>query len=115
MTGKSRKVQRAMLGAVIVMFGCDAAQAQSQIGFGIAITTYGVYTTGAYIYFSPGIPNLEGCTNAAGNEVWIDFGQPEGKTLYATVMAAYAAGQKVGFGVSGCAGQLPVVYRVDVQ
>jgi hypothetical protein len=31
-------------------------------------------------------------------------------------VAAYLAGQKVGFGVSGChAGGLPLLYRIDVK
>jgi len=88
------------------------------------VTTIGTYTgvsgaLGAYVTFSPAIPGLEGCSNTTGNEVWIDFSsttQPDGKTLYATILAAFLAGHTVGFGVNTCvqAGQMPLVYRVDV-
>ena len=75
---------------------------------------------GAVITFSPGIAGLEGCSNTAGNAVWIEFAsttQPDGKALYASVMAATLAGKVVTFGVAGCAdaNQLPLVYRVDVN
>jgi len=100
-----------------------AALAISQVPAS-TITSMGTYTgtsgaTGAWVIFSPAIPSLEGCSNAAGNQVWIDFSstvQPDGKTLYATVLAAYLSGHTVGFGVSSCvqAGQLPLVYRVDL-
>ncbi len=88
------------------------------------ITSMGTYTgasgsQGAWVIFSPAIPSLEGCSNTAGNTVWIDFSstvQPDGKTIYATVLAAFLSGHAVGFGVTGCvdAGQLPLVYRVDL-
>lgn len=75
---------------------------------------------GAYVVFSPAVPGLEGCGNTAGNQVWIDFSstvQPDGKTIYATVLGAFLTGHSIGFGVNGCvdAGQLPLVYRVDVH
>jgi hypothetical protein len=101
----------------------SAALALSQIPAS-TITSMGSYTgasggAGAWVVFSPAIPNLEGCGNAAGNQVWIDFSstvQPDGKTIYATVLAAFLSGHAVGFGVSGCVdgGQLPLVYRVDL-
>ena len=70
--------------------------------------------------FTPGIANLEGCSNTAGNMAWIDFSsavQPDGKSLYATILAAAASGESVSMGVSGCAdnNQLPLVYRVDLH
>ena len=95
----------------------SSAWAASYVPLGSTITTYSVYSSGAVIVFAPAQPGIEGCSYQPGNELWIDFALPEGKTLYATFIAAYTAGQKVGFGVSGCgdAGQLPSVYRVDVQ
>jgi len=101
----------------------SAAIAISQVPAS-TITSMGTYTgasgsQGAWVIFSPAIPSLEGCSNTVGNQVWIDFSstvQPDGKTIYATVLAAYLSGHSVGFGVSGCAasGQLPLVYRVDL-
>jgi hypothetical protein len=101
----------------------SAALAISQVPAS-TVTAMGSYTgasggAGAWVVFSPAIPNLEGCSNTAGNQVWIDFTstvQPDGKTIYATVLAAFLSGHSIGFGVSGCvdSGQLPLVYRVDV-
>jgi len=89
-----------------------------------SITNVAIYSgssggTGAYVVFSPGIPNLEGCSNAAGNQVWIDFtstSEPTGKSLYATVLAAWFAGHTVAFEVNGCVdgGLLPLVYQVSI-
>lgn len=69
------------------------------------------------IRFTPAIPNLEGCPYSAGDEVIIDWTtDPNAKAMYATALAAYLAGQKVGFGVSGCyPGSAPLAYRVDVK
>lgn len=72
---------------------------------------------GAYVIVTPAFaPNVEGCTGTADNEIWIDFSDANGKTLYATVLAAQLGGQTVNFGVRGCGdnGQLPLVYSVNV-
>ena len=100
-----------------------AALAISQVPAS-TITSMGSYTgasggAGAWVVFSPAISNLESCGNTAGNQVWIDFSsavQPDGKTIYATVLAAFLAGHSIRFGVSSCvdAGQSPLVYRVDL-
>jgi len=80
----------------------------------------GVSANGAYISINPALANgTEGCTYTPANLLWIDFSstvQPDGKALYASVLAAILAGKQVNFGVAGCgdAGQLPLVYRVDV-
>lgn len=86
------------------------------------ITKIGIYSgttgsPGAYVYFSPALPGLEGCTNSVGNEVWIDFtstSEPTGKSLYATTIAGWLAGHTVSFEVSRCAFGLPLVYNVEV-
>ena len=80
----------------------------------------GTAAQGANIQFSPARPNVEGCPYAPGNLVWIDFSspiQPDGKVLYATVLAAVMAGKTVIFSVRGCGpnGQVPMVYSVQVN
>ena len=111
-----RSIVRIWSAIALGMIAVGTVQASAQFALGTTITSYGVYASGAYINFSPAQPGLEGCIYATGNELWIDFAQPEGKSLYATFLAAVLAGKPVGFGVSGCgdAGQLPLVYRVDV-
>jgi hypothetical protein len=80
----------------------------------------GTAAQGANIQFSPAQPKVEGCPYAPGNILWIDFSsptQPDGKVLYATVLAAVMAGKTPIFGVRGCGdnGQLPLVYSVQVN
>ena len=105
---------RVVVAAALGLSG--AAMASTQMAVGTLITSYGSYTNGAYINFSPAIPGLEACSYTNGNEVWIDFTTADGKTMYATFMAATLAGRAIGFGVSGCASNgIPLVYRVDVQ
>jgi hypothetical protein len=86
----------------------------------IYMGTAGGGSTGAYIDITPAHPGLEGCSNTSGNELWIEFSTqttPNGKDLYATVLAAYLAGRTITFGVSGCGfgGEFPVIYRVDMS
>ena len=101
----------------------ERAAATTQVS-SVTITGLSIYagSTGsqaAEVIFTPAMPGLEGCTYPAGNVLWIDFASttpPDGRSLYATVLAAYLAGHTLTFGVGGCAlgGQIPVVYRVDV-
>jgi len=92
------------------------------IGASIYMGNVGGGATGAYIDITPAQPaGVEGCSGYAGGAtLWIDFSAqtaPDGKTLYATVMAAFLAGRSVSFGVSGCGynGQMPQIYRVDIS
>jgi hypothetical protein len=86
----------------------------------VSIYTGAIGTTGAEVVISPALPNgTEGCTYTPANTIFIDFSstvQPDGKSLYTTVLAALLAAKQMTFGVSGCAinGAVPVVYRVDV-
>jgi hypothetical protein len=106
---------RAGAAAIIAAYAV-VASASSQIYSDRTITLVGSYANAAYVMFTPAVPNLEGCPYTAGDEVVIDWGtDPNAKAMYATVLAAYMAGRKVGFGVSGCyQGGAPLAYRVDV-
>ncbi len=81
------------------------------------IVGIGAYTTGGYLWVTPASPGAEGCSYAPGDQVWIDWqSDPNGKSLYSTALAAYLAGNKVGYALSGCtSGGLPIVYRIDVR
>ncbi|MES1192619.1 MAG: hypothetical protein ABUS47_16280 [Steroidobacter sp.] len=101
----------------------QAALASTQTGRE-TVTTLSIYSgttsQGAIVQISPALPNgTEGCAYTPADLLWIDFSttvQPDGKSLYATVMSALLAGHQVSFGVLGCgdSGQHPLVYRVDV-
>lgn len=110
-----KPVARAIAAGAIASYAIAGA-ASTQVPPDRTITKMGLYSSLGYIEFTPAIPGLEGCSYTAGDQVGIDWStDANAKTIYATALAAYLAGQKVGFGVSGCnAGGLPLVYRVDV-
>lgn len=107
----------------IIAFSPQTSFAATGIS-GVTVTRISIYAgtsvQGAIVWISPALPNgTEGCTNNPSNQIWIDFSstvQPDGKSLYASVMAAFLSGHQLTFGVQGCgdSGQLPLVYRVDV-
>lgn len=109
-------VTRAVTAAIVAGYAIVAA-ATTQIGPDRTITRIGAYGGVGYINFTPAVPNLEGCSYSAGDQVMIDWTvDPNAKAMYATALAAHAAGQKVGFGVSGChSSGAPLAYRVDMQ
>lgn len=94
-----------------------AAAASTQVPPDRTILQIGSYADLGYIVFSPAVPNLEGCSYTTGDQVAIDWStNANNKSIYATALAAYLAGQKVGFGVSGCySSGLPLLYRIDVK
>jgi hypothetical protein len=61
----------------------------------------------------------EGCAYSGKGYAWIDFsssGSPDGSTLYATVLAAEAAGKIVDIGLNGCASNgVPMVYAITMH
>ena len=109
--------------AFAAFVGPGVSQAGTYVS-GVTIQSVNLYagasSQGAYIVIWPALPSgTEGCTYTPANELWIDFSstaQPDGKTLYATVLAAFLAGRQMTFGVLGCGanGAVPLVYRVDV-
>ena len=107
---------RLVIGLGLLVVASTASATTTWLLGSTVVTGYSVYTTGASIFVTPLNPGAEGCTYAPGGNIWIDFAQPEGKTLYATFLAAMLAGKSLGFATSGCgaSGQVPLVYRVDV-
>jgi len=111
-----RTLLRALAAAVLAGYTLIAA-ATTQIAPDRTILQIGSYADLGYIVFSPAVPNLEGCSYTTGDQVAVDWStNPNNKSIYATALAAYLAGQKVGFGVSGCYSTgLPLLYRIDVK
>jgi len=75
---------------------------------------------GMLVSISPAYPGLDGCSNTAGQYVFIDFAAqtvPSGRDLYASVLAAYLSGHTVAFGTQGCSsdGSYPVVVAVAIN
>jgi hypothetical protein len=109
--------------AMGMAFGPNLATGSTQVSATVVLVSIysgAIGVSGAEVTISPALPNgTEGCTYTPANTIYIDFSstvQPDGKSLYATVLAALLAGKKMTFGISGCSvnGALPLVYRVDV-
>jgi hypothetical protein len=74
---------------------------------------------GSLILFTPAIADTEGCTKSGQGYAWIDWTstiQPDGKSLYTTLLAASLAGKKVDIVVNGCSqgAYYPLVYQVAI-
>ena len=106
-----------LIGAILTctLWGAEA-QSSTEVALHTSrtIVSAGAYSIGGYIRFTPAYSGLEGCTVA--DHVWIDWtAQPDAKSMYATVLAAVAAGQRLVVAVNGCSSTgIPIVYRVDV-
>jgi hypothetical protein len=118
------RIAAAAIFAIGMALGSMIASATTQVaGTVVSVSIYSgaIGTTGAEVIISPALPNgTEGCALTPANTLYIDFSstaQPDGKSLYATVLAALLAGKQMTFGILGCAinGEVPLVYRVDVQ
>ena len=74
---------------------------------------------GVVIQFSPVGTDTEGCSHSNQGYAWIDYsttGEPDGKAIYATALAAQIAGKSVGFGLNGCSSNgFPVIYAIIVS
>ena len=74
---------------------------------------------GALITLTTSPSDAEGCTHSSSGYAWVDFTsttQPDGKTIYAALLAAEIAGKTVNIGVSGCNSQgYPLAYAVGVN
>jgi hypothetical protein len=116
MAKNRRSASRAMAAAVVAGYAI-VASASTQIPVDRTILQMGAYADLGYIVFAPAVPNLEGCSYTNGDQLAIVWAaSPDSKTMYSTALAAHLAGQRVGFGVSGChSGGLPIAYRVDVK
>jgi hypothetical protein len=77
-------------------------------------------TPGSLIVFTPAAPaDTEGCTTSGIGYAWIDWIstlQPDGKALYASVLAAEMAGKQISISVGGCSSgnYYPLVYQIQV-
>ena len=89
-------VKRIRVAAILALsLFAGTALASSRVN-GVTVNQLSIYSSptgndGVVVYFSPGIPNLEGCTNTAGNALYIDFSyttQPDSKALYSSLLAA---------------------------
>jgi len=92
---------------------------------GVTIATSTAYQAGkasppgVLIILTSSPAHSEGCTRSNKGGSWIDFsstGLPDGRTLYATVLAAQASDKEVDIGVNGCSSNgVPMGYAITVH
>ena len=119
----------AQVGRTVLLLGCALVPHASLAWSGynsVTVISAAVYQngmsglSGALIRVSPITPSdTEGCTNSGTGYVWIDWSstaQPDGKSLYASMLAAELAGKVVNLGVNGCSSNgYPLAYAVGVN
>lgn len=118
----TRRLRAAGCLSVISMLMPMLASALSQTAT-VTVTQVQPYmgsdATGVLVAFSPAVTgNPENCSYTAGNQAWIDFSaavNPNGRDLYAGVLAGFMAGQTFIFYFSGCGTTgRPLVYSVGI-
>ena len=81
----------------------------------IAMSTYG---TRAVVFYDPPATNSEGCAGQNQDRIAV-IELPTNDAIFSQALAAFSAGQTVGFGLSGCdngyGGGVPMIYRIDVD
>ncbi|MCH9690663.1 MAG: hypothetical protein K0U59_01180 [Gammaproteobacteria bacterium] len=77
------------------------------------ITNITVYADLVVIAFTPSFQNNQGCTSSSSNKLQLNLAEDSNKALFSTLLTAAASKSKVGFGINGCAGQFPKLYRVE--
>ena len=81
----------------------------------VAMSTYG---DRAVVVYEPAFTNSEGCAGALQDHV-AAIELPDNEAVFSQALAAFTAGQSVGFGLSGCdnnyGGGVPKIYRIDVD
>ncbi len=78
------------------------------------ITHLKVYEDIAVVHISPGFTNSQNCSSQSATELQLPLNELT-TSLYSTLLAATLAKTDVGFGIGGCSGQYPEIYRVDLK
>ncbi|MFL0801187.1 MAG: hypothetical protein K6L80_12100 [Agarilytica sp.] len=74
------------------------------------------YENDVVVKISPAYENSQDCSSNATDRLQLGYSSETGQNeaLVSALLAAAAASKKVGFGVGGCKGQYPEIYRVDL-
>lgn len=104
-------------GIALLLMAPAAHAANENIPIDRAITELVVYDKAAVIRIAPGFVNNQNCPSGSSQLLQLAFDSETGVNtgLLSTLLAAASAGKTVGFGIGGCAGRYPSVYRVDVK
>ena len=101
---------------VALVLLCNQTFARENIPKNRAVAAISAYNTHILVKITPPFVDVQGCASTSGDILRIKYDDPgKGKAMYAAVLAAAEADRTVGFGIDGCSGQYPKVYRVDVE
>ena len=93
-----------------------SVSARTQVPGDRTVTEIRQYTTNAIVYFSPSFADGEGCVNSGSGAAVVDWGtESERKSMLAAAYTAMATNANVGFGLEGCSGFFPSIYRFEVK
>ena len=77
------------------------------------VTSLKVYQDDVLVYFTPAFSNSQNCTGASDVTLQLRLSQDLNKTMFNSIIAAAKTGSPIGFGIGGCNGGYPHIYRVD--
>ena len=77
------------------------------------VTSLKVYQDDVLVYIAPAFSNSQNCTGASGVTLQLRLSQDLNKTMFNSIIAAAKTGSPIGFGIGGCNGGYPRIYRVD--
>ena len=99
----------------LILVSLNAIAASETIPNDRSIVSLNVYKDLIVVKFFPRFQNSQGCSNSTTQVVQFYFADDPTKSMFSSVLAAAASKSQIGFGISGCAGQYPKVYRVDTK
>ncbi len=95
------------------------ATASSQVPKDRTIIWMSAYQDRVVIAYEPAFTNAEGCGDASLRNYVATIDMPLKAAIHSQALAAFVAGQQVGFGLTGCdtgyGGGVPKIYRIDVD
>ena len=120
----ARIAKQVTCATVVALIALASPVGHAWSGYGqVSVRLLTVYQAGAGV--APGVlielttspGDTEGCAHSNEGAAWIDWsrtGEPDGKAMYSSILAAHMAGRLVGIGLNGCSsGGYPVAYGVE--
>ena len=77
------------------------------------VTSLKVYQDDVLVYIAPSFVNSQNCSGAGQSTLQLKFSQDANKAMFNSIIAAAKTGSPIGFGIGGCNGGYPRIYRVD--
>ena len=100
--------------SILFLAICNSAFAANQsIPKDRIIEEMNVYGDLVVVKISPAFENSQDCSSGSNSWLQLNLSEDPSGVLYSTLLAVSVSSKKVGFGIGGCNGQYPRIYRVD--